>query len=161
MIAELTTETLNEIESGIAQFRALLRNVGDTADMRAAAEEALVLQQLLVNEVRRQKDVIHQQELTWLGAVVLVAEIERLKADIERSRQVFTWKSRNDSEWVLYSDGRRMGYLYSTTLQRGKVWGHADFSGYFDTPDEARAWVEARFRDSGVIKPIDVVEVRQ
>jgi hypothetical protein len=90
----------------------------------------------------------------------LVAEVRRLNGLIERSREVFTWRLRNGSEWVLYSDGRWVSYLHSTTLQRGKVWDHADFSGYFDTLDEARAWVEARLRDSGVIKPIDVVEMR-
>jgi hypothetical protein len=33
----------------------------------------------LVAEVRRLKLVVHQQELTGLGAVLLVAEVERLR----------------------------------------------------------------------------------
>lgn len=42
----------------------------------------------LIDEIRRLKALVHQQELTGLGAVVLVAEIERLKA----ARRVFVWE---------------------------------------------------------------------
>lgn len=133
----MTESELTDLESTLAQCRATVRTVGNTATMQAASEE------------------LHSV------AAGLVAEVRRLNGLIEQSRQVFTWNSRNGSEWVLYSDGRWVGYLHSTNVQRGKVWGHADFSGYFDTLDEARAWVETRLRDSGVIKPIDVVEVDQ
>lgn len=42
----------------------------------------------LIDEIRRLKTLVHEQELAGLGAVVLVAEIERLKA----ARRVFVWE---------------------------------------------------------------------
>ena len=49
----MTNDDLTSLETGIAQFRATLRAVGDTANMQAATEELLVLQEALVAEVRR------------------------------------------------------------------------------------------------------------
>ena len=115
----------------------------------------------LVDEVRRLKLLVHQQELTGLGAVVLVAEIERLKADIERSRTTFVWKSNASWSWGLYSKDVCFDTVEMRQTERGELWTNTFYCGYFDTLDEARAWVETRLRDSGVIKPIDVAEVRQ
>ena len=126
---------LTEIESTLTQYQATLRTVGNAANMQAASEELIVV------------------------ATGLIAEVRRLNGLIEQCERVFTWKLRNDNEWTLWNANRRVDYLYSTTIQRGKVWGHACLSGYFDTVDEARKWVENRLRDSGIIKPIDVVEV--
>lgn len=80
MTTLLSLEQLAEIESGIAQFRVALRELGDSTNLGAATEELLVLQQLLVDECRRLKLVVHEQELMGLGAVILVAEVERLRA---------------------------------------------------------------------------------
>lgn len=91
----------------------------------------------------------------------LHAEIERLKADIERSRQVFRWESNDPWSWGLYSTDGCFDTVEIRKAERGTLWSNTFYRGYFDTLDEARAWVETRLRDSGVIRPIDVVEVRQ
>jgi hypothetical protein len=89
----------------------------------------------------------------------LVAEVRMLNALVEQCKRVFTWKSYDPWEWNLWSCGVIFDKIEMCGLGESRVWGNAFSYGYFDTVDEARKWVENRLRDSGIIKPIDVVEV--
>lgn len=127
----MTNQELTEIESALAQYRSALREVGNTANLQAATEEVLVV------------------------ATGLVAEVRRLNGLIERSRRVFTWEKAR-SYMVLRNDETACVYGGSVDYACGLWWAERRA---FGTPEEARAWVETRLRDSGIIKPIDVVEV--
>lgn len=132
----MTPAELTEIESTLAQHRATLRTVGNAANMQAASEELL--------------DV----------AAGLVAEVRRLNGLIEQCKRVFTWKHDGEHLYSLNrADGSAVDGLWPAATHRGLLWQHLGYSGYFDTPEEARDWVENRLRRRGVIKTIDVVEV--
>lgn len=131
----MTDQELLEIESALAQYRSALREVGNTANLQAATEEVLVV------------------------ATGLVAEVRRLNGLIERSRTKFVWKSNASWSWGLYSKDGCFDTVEMRQTERGTLWSNTFYRGYFDTLDEARKWVENRLRDSGIIKPIDVVEV--
>jgi len=132
----MTDQELLEIESALAQYRSALREVGNTANLQAATEELLVV------------------------TGELVAEVRRLNALVEQCKRVFTWKSYDPWEWNLCSCGVIFDKIEMRGLGESRVWDNAFSCCYFDTAEEAREWVENRLRERGVIKPIDVVEVR-
>lgn len=133
----MTNQELTEIESALAQYRSALREVGNTANLQAATEEVLVV------------------------ATGIIAEVRRLNGLIERSRTKFAWVSNTSWSWGLYSNDGCFDTVEMRQTERGTLWSNTFYRGYFDTLEEARTWVETRLRERGVIKPIDVVEVRQ
>ena len=110
----LSLEQLTEIESGIAQFRVALREMGDS-NLGAANEELLTLQQLLVDEVKRLREEAERSRRTWewrpmsidKSAWMLVSQSEpsELVARIKFDGAYYNWDVAGDDGSVLFSDG--------------------------------------------------------
>lgn len=114
MTPPLSLDQLAEIESGIAQFRVALREMGDS-NLGAANEELLTLQQLLVDEVKRLREEAERSRRTWewrpmsidKSAWMLVSQSEpsELVARIKFDGAYYNWDVAGDDGSVLFSDG--------------------------------------------------------
>jgi len=72
----MTSEELEKIEY---RLECAMDPYGSKDDAERFRQDAADYVATLISEVRRLKLLVHQQELTGLGAVVLVAEVERLR----------------------------------------------------------------------------------
>lgn len=118
----------------------------------------------LIAEVRRVRLLVHQQEITGLGAVVLVAEIERLKAEnsalkqsIAESKRIFEWYLDEAGIWCLHAFGAMASIYPNGTKWYWSVIGDMSGGGIVDTLENAFAEAYKKLREGGRVRPIDTI----
>lgn len=155
MTPPLSLDQLAEIESGIAQFRVTLRELGDS-NLGAATEELLVLQEGLVAEVRR-----------------LRSEIDTHRIADRREQRTHTWEPIDEhipDLGYMLQVGKQIGDTGATLIEfcvqqdpDGEfqvslmIDGQENRGWYASDDDAAFRFAEQCGREIGVFRECDVI----